>query len=94
MQELPYLYMLAGTLGFFVNITTWAVIKRTSALTLKVRHLFPYHSRGWFSGRAYSLVTRTIGSQDGHIPLSLARLVLRTGISETPPTGTCNITNK
>ena len=39
MEELPLLYMLAGTLGFCVNITTWAVIKTTSALTLKVRAL-------------------------------------------------------
>mmetsp|Transcript_46328 Transcript_46328/g.88413 ORF Transcript_46328/g.88413 Transcript_46328/m.88413 type:complete len:310 (-) Transcript_46328:1332-2261(-) len=32
----PSLFVLAGVLGFVVNVSTWAVIKFTSALTLKV----------------------------------------------------------
>mmetsp|Transcript_19817 Transcript_19817/g.43338 ORF Transcript_19817/g.43338 Transcript_19817/m.43338 type:complete len:367 (-) Transcript_19817:863-1963(-) len=56
MEELPLLYMLAGTLGFCVNISTWAVIKSTSALTLKVVGTSKNAATVWFGAMLFGSV--------------------------------------
>mmetsp|Transcript_4713 Transcript_4713/g.8050 ORF Transcript_4713/g.8050 Transcript_4713/m.8050 type:complete len:359 (+) Transcript_4713:256-1332(+) len=56
MEELPLLYLLAAALGFLVNVTTWAVIKTTSALTLKVVGTAKNAATVWFGALIFGNV--------------------------------------